>query len=246
MQEEIKAIPVLEDIKVDGVSLEGFDPYDRCYYAEDNFSAYQVNAIYDNSKYNVTVRSDEATGSVNILVTDKADISNINSYSVLVPVVTHPETTYTNSSFTGSMMPQEFYRISNNASLSTMYFKDTVPDGCTKAVLTVYAAVIGEIFDTTLKLCTLDADTELKYLAGSNTSISKNSVAVVSLSAIGMPVISGRNIQKMEYDITAMLPENGGDFVFAVLPEVIDEDYIVLPSHYNSDYSLRPRIKYYQ
>ena len=180
------------------------------------------------------------------ILTDKADKKNINSYSLLVPVVAHPETTYTNSSFTGIMMPQEFYRISNNESLSAMYFKDTAPDGCTKAVLTVYAGVIGEIFDTTLKLCALDADTELKHLAGSNTPISKNSVSLVSLNAIGMPVIYGRNIQKMEYDITAMLPENGGDFVFAVLPEVIDEDYIVLPSHYNSDYSLRPRIKYYQ
>ena len=246
VREEIKDIPMLEDIKVNGVSLEGFEPYNRCYYAEDDFSAHQINAIYDNSKYNVTVRSDEATGSVNIMVTDKADISNINSYSVLVPVVTQPETTYTNSSFTGIMMPQEFYRISNNNSLSAMYFKDTMPDGYTKAVLTVYAGVIGETFDTTLKLCILDADTELRHLAGSNTSISKNSVAVVSQSAIDMPVISGRNIKKMEYDITAMLPENGGDFVFAVLPEVIDEDYIVLPSHYNSDYSLRPRIKYYQ
>ena len=126
-----------------------------------------------------------------------------------------------------------------------MHFKDNAPSGTERAVLTVYAKVVGESFGTALKQCSLSPDTELKYLSGSNAPVSKTTTSKAVKSAIGIPEISGADYQKIEYDITSMLPEDGGDFVFALLPEIADDDYIILPSHRNSEFSIRPRIKYY-
>ena len=109
----------------------------------------------------------------------------------------------------------------------------------------MYASSVGLSFNTKLKQCSLDGGTELKYLSGFNTPVTKSSEAKANLSAIEKLSVYGKNMQKLDYDITSMLPENGGDFVFALLPYYSDEDYIILASHRNSDYSLRPQIKYY-
>lgn len=244
---EMKNIPVLDDIKIDGRSLEDFNPFNRCYSIEKQTSASQITPIYDDTKYDVSLRADFSTGSISILVVDKFDVSNLNSYTVYIPCIgnSYPETTYTNSSFAGVMLPQEFYRIGNNDSYSVMYFKDKMPQGCVGALLTVYVKVIGENFDTKLNMCSVDKNTEFKYLSGDNTPISKNSVVKASLSALGKPNVSGQGMQKLEYDITSLLPKNSGEYAFALLPLKYNEDYIILASHRNSDYSLRPEIRYY-
>ena len=90
VQKEIKDIPMLEDIKVNGVSLDGFTPYNRCYDMENEISVSQVTPVYDSSKYDVKVRKEESTDVVTILVTDKSDSSNMNSYSLLIPIVPEP------------------------------------------------------------------------------------------------------------------------------------------------------------
>lgn len=245
VQNGSESMPVLSDIKINGTSVDGFDPYNRCYISQERISPYHITPVYDSGKYSVKVQNDRDTDAINILVSDKTDSTNINSYTLYVPQLSYPETTYTNSSFGGVMHPQEHYRISNGTSLSAMYFKDSAPKDCKRAVLTVYAKVVGDEFATLLKQCKLNPATELKYLAGSNTPVSSNSKSAATLYATNISAISGEGFQKLEYDITSVIPDGGGNFVFAMLPELADEDYIVLPSHRNSDYSLRPRIKYY-
>lgn len=88
--EEMKKAPLLEDIKIDGKSLEGFTPYNRCYEMSENIDASKVTALCDNSRYDVKVRNDDKTGAVTILLTDKSDPSNMNSYMLSRPVVPEP------------------------------------------------------------------------------------------------------------------------------------------------------------
>jgi len=85
-----KERPVLNDLKIKGTSVEGFNPADRCYKFETELEASDVTPVYDSSKYDVKVRKDEATDSVSILVIDKNDSKNINSYSIGVPIIPVP------------------------------------------------------------------------------------------------------------------------------------------------------------
>lgn len=87
---EIKTTPMLDDIKIDGISLEGFNPYNRCYDIDAKISTSQLTPVYDNSKYDVTVQQDSKTGAVNVLLVDKSDASNMNSYTVCVPPIPEP------------------------------------------------------------------------------------------------------------------------------------------------------------
>lgn len=90
VQSELKATPMLDDIKVNGVSINGFDKYNRCYDVTKELSASDVEVIYDHSKYDVNISKETKTGALNILVIDKLDDKNINSYSLAVPVVPKP------------------------------------------------------------------------------------------------------------------------------------------------------------
>ncbi len=90
ISETIKEKPVLSDIKINGTSIGGFKTANRCYDIDSEIDASAVTPVYDSSKYDVKVRKDESTGFVTILLTDKNDHENMNSYSLAVPVVPTP------------------------------------------------------------------------------------------------------------------------------------------------------------
>ena len=126
-----------------------------------------------------------------------------------------------------------------------MYFKDISPEGCKRAVLTFYAEPLGLSVNTELKVIDLSDLTNFKHISGSNTPVSKKSIADSTLNAIGKSSLYDSCMQKIEYDITEILPENGGEYIFAMLPFYNDDDYMVVASHRNGNFMLRPYIKYY-
>lgn len=96
VSEELKAAPMLENIKINGKDLQGFDPHNRCYETDSDVLASQLTPVYDSSKYTVTVRENEKNGALTVLLTDKSDSSNINSYLICKPYV--PELSFVDTS----------------------------------------------------------------------------------------------------------------------------------------------------
>lgn len=241
-------IPVLEGIKLNGVDIKDFNSMDRYYEITESSLPSTLSAYADEEKYNVSINRKNNGSLYEITVSDRADSSNINTYVVALthqPQTTNPQATYTHSAYSGIMLPQEFYRIGNNSALSAMYFKDTAPRGATSAILTIYAEPVGFSVNTNLKACSLLETTDLNYISGSNTTVTKNLTSKIEQSSLNKASLYKRNMQKLEYDITPLLPKNGGEYVFALLPVYQDDDYMVVASHRNSDSSLRPHIKYY-
>lgn len=246
---EMKDVPMLRDITIDGKSLDGFNSFNRCYDAQNILDLYSSEIVldYDETKYTAMLIKDYAEEALQVLLVDNEDSANINSYMIRASVtaLSAVKSTYTNSSYAGVMLGQEFYRLANNDELSVMYFRDTAPENCTKAELTIYASVVGDSVDTALRQCKLSSDTQLEYLSGKNAPISLSSNSVCIHGATNTDYLYSDNMQKLEYDITNVIPSDGGSFVFALLPDMVDDDYMVVASHRNSDYKLRPRIIYY-
>lgn len=90
VSETIKEKPVLQDLKIEGLSIDGFNAANRCYDIDSEIDVSAVTPVYDSSKYDAKVRKDETNGSVSILLTDKNDPANMNSYSLAVPYVPTP------------------------------------------------------------------------------------------------------------------------------------------------------------
>ena len=155
-----------------------------------------------------------------------------------------PELTYTSSLADDVMMPQEFYRIENGKDFSALYLKDTAPSGCVKAVLTLYAKPWGHSFNTALKGNQVSLDCELRELSKSKSPISSIGDLKTSLSADTRSVY-GNELTKLQYDITALLPANSGDYTIALSSIYNDTDYLTVVSHRNSDLDVRPQIQYY-
>ncbi len=88
--DEIKKAPILSDLKLNGKTIEGFNPADRCYISENEFDASSVTPVYDTSKYDMKISFDESTCSAYILLIDKNDAKNMNSYTITIPVVRQP------------------------------------------------------------------------------------------------------------------------------------------------------------
>lgn len=85
LEETINVVPRLDGIKVYGEPVANFNYEDRCYDVENEIAVSDVEAVYDTTKYDVTMHKEEDTGAVDIVVVDKNDKTNINVYSVAVP-----------------------------------------------------------------------------------------------------------------------------------------------------------------
>lgn len=80
VEESENEIPRLADLKVNGQTIDGFNAYNRCYELPADATISKVEAIAaGNASAEVTKLSDTVT---KIVVTDKADSSNINTYII--------------------------------------------------------------------------------------------------------------------------------------------------------------------
>lgn len=81
VDETLPDTPMLSDLKFDGKTAESFNPHNRCYELPADVKLPKIEAIADESRYDVSV-TNVSENVVKIIVSDKNDSANINSYIV--------------------------------------------------------------------------------------------------------------------------------------------------------------------
>ena len=245
--EKSNNLPKISDISINGKLIEGFNPDRRYYEIVNTYTSPVITAMANSALYDVRVESDKAKNLYTIIVTDKNNPLNINSYMVDLSVKTvssNPLTTAVHSSFDGGMMPQEFYRMENNEAKGTFYISDYAPENTARAVLTLWVKASGFSVNSKLKAKSVIWDDELKYISGANCGIGTGDDFAETIFA-NRESFTGDGMIRAEYDITSLIPAGGGDFIVAFLPCFADTDYHVVASHRNTNRVIRPEIQYF-
>lgn len=241
-------VPKLSSLMVNGSRIDGFHPDTRYYEVVGNSGLVSVTASANEALYDVRVEADNANKLHKIIVSDKANPTNVNSYIVdfsgKTSVVT-PSMTYIHSSFGGVMKPQEFYRIELTPEHTGMLFvKDTAPQNLERAVLTIYAKSEGKSVNTQLRTCSFSWDKDLIYLSYDKAPVRRYEDCHGILNS-SVPSVYGSDFVKVEYDITSLIPEGGGDYNLGFVLNYMDRNFLSVASPMNSSAKLRPKIKYY-
>ncbi|MBQ4629722.1 MAG: discoidin domain-containing protein [Clostridia bacterium] len=79
--EDERDIPVLLNLKINGVTHENFNPQNRCYVISEDIKDARIEAIADSKAYEVET-SLYSEGVYKIIVKDKSDETNVNSYMI--------------------------------------------------------------------------------------------------------------------------------------------------------------------
>ncbi len=241
-------VPKLSAISINGSVIDGFNPDTRYYEVTGNSGSVSVTASANEALYDVTIESDTVKHLHKIIVSDKGDPSNVNSYIVdtsgKTSVVT-PSMTCINSRYGGIMMPQEFYRLeTSHAHTGMLFVKDTAPQNAQSAVLTIYVRAEGSSINTQLRACRFSWNKSLMHLSYDKAPVKKWGQCDTILNASPASVY-GDDFVKVEYDITSLIPAGGGDYTLAFVMQNMDSSFLTVASSMNSSARLRPEIKYY-
>lgn len=239
-------IPELSDIRLNGKTIDGFNPKKRYYEIVSKSDSVSLTISANKDLYNVKSEYDSKDKLYKITVSDKNNPSIANCYMVDLScetLVVTPTVTYTHSSFKGVMMPQEFHRLEKNNNFGVWYVKDNAPANTKRAVLTLYAKPEGASVNTTLNVCSVLWGNNLGDLSHANSPIDPRKDLNVELTS-SVASASGNEFVKIEYDITSLVPKDGGEYTIAFLPKYSDTDFLTVASHLNSDKSIRPKIQY--
>lgn len=156
-----------------------------------------------------------------------------------------PLTTYTNSAFSGIMMPQEFYRMQKDDDFSVFYIKDKAPTQLSRAYLTMYASVTGgAVLSPSLNIYAMPSETNLYTLSGLSTPINSHTAKTAAIEPISSKTIFTDSIHTLVYDITDYIPKTGDDFVLAFTLYKKSDNYFIISSHCNNSTERRPCINY--
>ena len=157
----------------------------------------------------------------------------------------YPTSTYTNSLYAGSLMPQEYYRMESSDNFSAFYIKDTAVQNAVKAVLTFNAVSGGKSVYSSLNAYKLNSGIRFESLTFATSPVNSDTSVLHTVDEQNSYTFASTEFSKLSYDISDFLPEVSGEYSLALSLKASSADSFTVASHRNSEAHMRPQIRYY-